>query len=53
MLDHKFLDWTHKLTHLGYEADIIIGMEWAEKVREIYDKGMSPEDALNNILNPS
>lgn len=50
MLNNKFLEWTHELTTLAYNKDMIIPAELSDQVTKLYHSGVSTRKALDTII---
>lgn len=47
--DTKFLSWLHDVTALGYQQNIIISFELSDVCKELYQSGVTPEDAIKEV----
>lgn len=49
MDNQQFLTWLHQVTTLGYDKDIFISVQMMPQVKELFSKGLTPEQALQEI----
>lgn len=45
-----YYQWLHKLTVIGYDHDIMIGAHLEEDVKKMFADGLTPEQAIEKIM---
>lgn len=49
--NYKFYVWVHEITVLGYEENIVIPTEHSEHIVGMFDRGLTPKEALDEYIN--
>jgi uncharacterized protein YutE (UPF0331/DUF86 family) len=45
----EYMQWLHTVTVLGYDEGIKIPADMEEKVKKMYEDGMTPKEAVEEI----